>query len=535
MKEKILLWLNSKGIHYFISTVLLIIIAGALVSFYAYNTLEEQRLKKDQANQVILNLNEITSMIMAGDVGTRGYMLIQEERFITPLEYAKNGFNQVINELGAQLEAQQYPEMDTFQIVKNDIREYINLLGSMYKYAENGELETAWEILYEDRGNSLISTYFTFRDKITAFENEIIAEADQQADTAINLIALTQWLLLIIGLPTLSLVLYRISNNEKSRRKLFSELERSNRSYIFDPQSGEEERDEEIIIENIIANLKKASGFIKAVTNGDYSVKWEGITENNEEANRENIAGELIQMREQMKKVKEDDQRRLWATEGLSKIAEIARKYQHDVEQLSDQLLISIVKYLDANQAGLFTVNDDDSDNKFLELAACYAYERKKYLSRQVQIGEGLLGQAYLEQDTIYMTDLPQEYINITSGLGKAVPNSILIVPLKYNEQVMGVLELASFQTFEQYQIEFVEEMAEIIASSLSTVKTNARTKALLEQSQEQAEQMRSQEEEMRQNMEELQATQEEMERKTKEYEEIIQRYEEEAAKETEA
>jgi len=325
------------------------------------------------------------------------------------------------------------------------------------------------------------------------------------------------------------LVLASIRKSKKSRLQLFTELDSSNKKYIFDPQSEHSELNEKNIIQSIIGNLKQASDFIKAITDGDYSVHWEGINEHNREANQSNIAGELIQMREQMKKVKEADQRRLWATEGLSKIAEITRKYQHDVKELSDKLIVSVVRYLDANQAGLFTVNDNEVDDIKLVLSACYAYERKKYLRKQVEIGEGLLGQAYLEKDTIYMTELPQNYVNITSGLGKSLPGSILIVPLKYNEEVMGVIEIASFKTFEDYQIQFVEDLAEIIASSLSTVKTNARTKALLEQSQEQAEEMRSQEEEMRQNMEELQATQEEMQRKTREYEEIIEEYEKKA------
>ena len=527
MKEKLQNWFSKKGINYLISLVLIVIIIGTISVFFSNHTIQKQNLRKELAHKVILGVNEMTTMIMAGDVGIRGYMLISEERFLPPLTYARAGADSQLKEISTLLAAQNFGEMDTLAIVQEEIGGYIALLSQMQRHVKEGNVDRSLQLLAEDRGEELVTNYFKLRDKILSFEKGILESADAQSDTAIATTSTVQWLLIFLGIPTLCLVLFRIFKDGKSRHVLFHALADSNRQYIFNPADSEDiELEEKKVIDNIINNLKHASAFIKAITNGEYNVHWEGINEHNSHVNQENIAGELIQMREQMKKVKEADQRRLWATEGLSKIAEITRKYQHDIRLLSDKLVIGIVKYLNANQAGLFTVSENSKGSSHLELLACYAYERKKFLKKEIEFGEGLVGQAYLEGEPIYMTELPEDYIAITSGLGKAVPDCILIVPLKYNEEVMGVLEIASFHKFEKYQIDFVRDLAEIIASSLSTVKINARTKQLLEQSQEQAEQMRSQEEEMRQNMEELQATQEEMERKTKEYEGIIKKYE---------
>jgi methyl-accepting chemotaxis protein len=120
------------------------------------------------------------------------------------------------------------------------------------------------------------------------------------------------------------------------------------------------------------------------------------------------------------------------------------------------------------------------------------------------------------------MTELPEEYINVTSGLGQSVPNALLIVPLKVNDEIFGVVELAGFNEFEDHVIKFVEEVGESIASTISTTKINIRTTQLLEQSQQQSEEMAAQEEEMRQNMEELQATQEEAGRRSAEMQGLV-------------
>jgi methyl-accepting chemotaxis protein len=262
-------------------------------------------------------------------------------------------------------------------------------------------------------------------------------------------------------------------------------------------------------VDKLVAGLRSTSLFAENIGNGHYQASYSPLSEHDV------LGNALINMRNNLEKVAEDDKRRNWATEGLAKFSEILRRNNNNINLLGDEIISNLVKYVKANQGGFFIVNDTESE-PFLELKSCYAWDKKKYIEQQIYEGEGLTGQVWQEKETIYLTEVPQNYISITSGLGEANPNSILIVPLKVNDEIFGVVELASFDAFAQYEIEFIEKIAESIASTVSTVRTNERTQKLLEDSTILTEQMRAQEEEMRQNMEELQATQEEMQRAQK-------------------
>lgn len=203
-----------------------------------------------------------------------------------------------------------------------------------------------------------------------------------------------------------------------------------------------------------------------------------------------------------------------WVNKGVALFSEILRNNTDDISKLSDILISDLVKYLQANQGCIYLLEEGDKgEGKKLILKSTYAWERKKFVEKEIAIGEGLIGQAFMEADTIYLTDVPDSYVNITSGLGEANPRSILIVPMQYNDEIYGVLEIASFNEYEDYELQLVEKIAESIASAISTVRNNEHTRVLLQDSQMLTEQMRSQEEELRQNAEELQATQENINR----------------------
>lgn len=269
-------------------------------------------------------------------------------------------------------------------------------------------------------------------------------------------------------------------------------------------------------IETMLTGLKAKVEFAENIGKGNYESNFELLGKD------DTLGGALLQMRGNLKQAAEEDLKRSWASEGLAKFADILRSRNDNLDELCDNITNNLVKYLNANQGALFLINDNNSNDTFIELVACYAYDRKKYLNKRIELGEGLTGQCIIERETIYMSDIPDTYMQITSGLGDALPTNLLIVPLKIEDTVFGAVEIASFQTIEPHHINFVEKLGESIASTISSVKVNGHTKKLLEETQVQAEQMRAQEEEMRQNMEELSATQEEIHRAQKRSEEAV-------------
>jgi CHASE3 domain sensor protein len=497
-----------------IGVVFALILIGAGLSYYNRQVMQNALVLKEQSNFALKEVERVYEGIKLMDISSRGYALIREPAYLFwSVEQATKSKNEVFAHLDSIFAVQGFKEEKYYPEVKKGLNDYTDMYAQMVQHLRNKEDSAYIELLRKDIGRYFWEVFNPFAQTFNAFEKQINETAQKQYEQAVARNTAVQFLLIILGLPTLAFAVYSLSREERNRHTLLVNLEKNNKKYLFD--DGIEQNEEtKTILENSILNLQKASTFVNKISEGNYEAEWEGISDDLVSKNKNNLAGRLMFMRDEMKKVKEEDSKRIWTTEGLSNFSEIIRQHQANLEELTLKALSFLIKYTKSQQGSLFVLHDENGEDPHLKLAACYAFDRRKFIDKRVNIGDGLLGQAFLESETILLKQVPRGYVAITSGLGDAPPTCLIIVPLKHNEKVMALLELATFSQYEPYQIEFLEKAGEFIASAIGAAQTNEKNKIMMEQMRLQAEQMRAQEEELRQNLEELEATQEDMRRK---------------------
>ncbi len=257
------------------------------------------------------------------------------------------------------------------------------------------------------------------------------------------------------------------------------------RSQLFDMSQGRvidkkpETRKDEIgdmtaSLNDLIDGVNSYEQFALTIGKGNLTADFMPLSK------EDNLGNSLLKMRESLVNAKTEEEirtreneKRNWANEGYAKFSELMRVTRENINEIAYAIISNLVKYVDAIQGGIFIYNNDDPKNDYLEMAASIAYDRRKYVEKIIKPGDGLVGTCSLEKKRIYLTHVPENYIEIRSGLGTASPHVVLIVPLLSENNLIGIIELAGFKEFEEYQIEFIEKVSESIAASLFSAKIN--------------------------------------------------------------
>jgi PAS domain S-box-containing protein len=531
--------IRNHGISFAIVLVSLEMLLTVYAAFHNKKMLKEYTLISGQSAEIKSRMTAIQDMgLINVDKDLRAYLISLEPSYLKRIEnyIQKDIYNVYIQceELFARQPVdfpQSLPAMEAFTVqlqgVKQSINEYHGFCQQLVSLAgRDSSMQEIRLLLAQDRGLVPWSRWWEMYSAVADYEDSLVGEVQRRYEDSIMYLNWMLILLLATGLPTLGWILLRIRQDKEKRGLLLKSLEDNNRRYLYNPGETIRLQTEAGIIKQSITHLQQAAGFVRQITQGNYDTRWSDGEEFDQASNQETLAGELMEMREKFIRIRQEEQQRNWISEGLNLISDVLQR-NDNLNQLADRLLAALVTYLSANQGAVFIVQDPESGQQpWLEMVGAYAYGRKKYLGRQIYPGQGLAGQAWQEAQTIYLKELPVDYVRITSGLGDASPRNVVIIPLIHDNCVQGILELASFRILEEHHREFLEKAAQNIASVLAGSKINEKTRQLLEQTQQQAEQMRASEEELRQNLEELEATQDEMRRQSSRNETLRQELE---------
>src|SRR5690348_7788883 len=281
---------------------------------------------------------------------------------------------------------------------------------------------------------------------------------------------------------------------------------------------------------NLTTQVRAIAEVATAVTKGDLT-RSITVEARGEVAALKDTINEMIRnLRDTTRKNTETD----WLKTNLAKFSRMLQG-QKDLNTVCRLILTELAPVVSA-QHGLFYVLDSSAETSRLNLLASYGSKGQSALGSRLELGEGLIGQCAVDKEKILLSSVPLDYIKIFSGLGSAPPQNILVLPVIFEGQVKGVLELASFARFSPAHEAFLDQLTESIGIVINTIEANTRTEDLLKQSQSLAKELQSRQEELQQTNQELEEKagllahqNQEVERKNQEVEQARKALEEKA------
>ncbi|HLL92315.1 MAG TPA: ATP-binding protein, partial [Solirubrobacteraceae bacterium] len=259
---------------------------------------------------------------------------------------------------------------------------------------------------------------------------------------------------------------------------------------------------------NLTSQVRAIAEVSTAVTQGDLTRSISVEAQGEVAELKDNINQMIANLRDTTKRNEEQD----WLKTNLARISGLMQG-QRELRTVTQLIMSELTPTVSAQHGAFFLAESPDGDDSKtrLRLIASYGYQQRKSVSNTFELGEGLVGQAAVEHKSILITEAPADYIQIASGLGTAAPVNIIVMPILFEEQVLGVIELASLKPHSEIHRTFLEQLMETLGVVLNTIMANMRTEELLQQSQSLTQELQTQSEELQRRQEELQRRQEEL------------------------
>jgi methyl-accepting chemotaxis protein len=458
----------------------------------------------------------------------QNHAIIESETDVVTIQRHHNKFNQFYEVRLKDYEAtlQSAEELRILDKFKNEFVIYQNVNKDIMRLIINGRVESARELLgvkeisaFEQIRKTLNQMYMAHRNNLIAGDQKI---RDEIQHHGIVVAALSVPLILLIMMIGLFVFRYMKAGFIKADNFISLLM----RGIVPDYRLDEDKTEFGLLnhrINETASNFKRLTEFSHKIAQGEYD------SEVGVEVVEGSMAKSLIELRNRLsttqseeKKRRLEDEQRNWTTQGLAKFGDIMRHFNENITTLSDEVIKNLVHYINASQGGLFILDDSDANHIYLEMLSAFAYDRKKFLTKRIPLGDGLVGVCALEKNTLYITDVPPDYMAIESGLGDSRPKCLLMVPLKSEDTILGVIELASFNLLKPHEIQFVEKLGDSIASTLSSLRNNARTAELLQESQKKSDELAVREQELHKAMAEMTTARDESQRREAEMSGIL-------------
>lgn len=408
------------------------------------------------------------------------------------MELLKDVDKQWVTLLKRLAEARQYATLDTKKLdsLRIELMEYYDVARQVTIQMIAGKMDESltatlskMTMKYNGIKEKLVAN--TRRDKEEIAAAFALTRANYQTSIVVITLTILLCLFSLSGLSTFAV--HSISKTLRDVVRAAKEIAKGNNDVELEIHSRDEFGELAKVFTILIRTTKELTEAANAIGAGDYSVPVPIRGE------IDILGNALATMKKNLIEVSKENERQLWLRKGRTELNDKLRGEQ-GIAELAQNVITYLAGYIQAQLGAIYVLDDDN----ILRLAGSYAYDRTHNPSGEFIFGQSLVGQAALSRQTILLEEVPDDYIKINSGLGEATPKHLIVQPFVFDEEVKGVIEIATVHRFTEQQLAFLQLAIDGIAVAFNSSQSRLRLQVLLERSQQQAEALQAQEEELR-------------------------------------